>query len=43
MEPWGFIKQSVENKVVHMELSLRLSFLLRRILEGCTVGTIAGF
>jgi hypothetical protein len=42
-EPWGFINLSVQNKVVHMELSLRRSFQLRRSLMGYTVGTIAGF
>jgi hypothetical protein len=40
---WGFIKQLVSKKVVHMELSLHLSFYLRRSLEGYTVGTTAGF
>jgi hypothetical protein len=26
MKPWGFIKPSAQNKAVHMELSLRLTF-----------------
>jgi hypothetical protein len=43
MKLWGFIMSSVQNKVVHMELSIRLSFQLRRSLEGYTVGTIVGF
>jgi hypothetical protein len=34
---------SVQNKVIHMELSLRLSFYLRRSLRGYTMGTTAGF
>jgi hypothetical protein len=41
-ELWGFIKSSAQNKVVHMELSLRLSFQLRRSLKGYTVGTTTG-
>jgi hypothetical protein len=43
MEQWGFIKSSTQNKAVHMELSLRLSFQLRRILRGYTMGTTVGF
>jgi hypothetical protein len=43
MEPWGFIKSSTQNKVVHMELSLRLSFYLRHSLGGYMVGTAIGF
>jgi hypothetical protein len=43
MEPWGFIKSSTQNKVVHMELSLRLSFYIRCSLRSYTVGTTAGF
>jgi hypothetical protein len=42
-EPWGFFKLSVLYLLVHMELSLRLSFYLRRSLEGYTVGTTAEF
>jgi hypothetical protein len=42
-EPWGFIMFSAQNKAVHMQLSLRLSFQLRRSFEGYMVGTIAGF
>jgi hypothetical protein len=43
MEPHGFIKPSTSNQAVHMVLSLRQSFYLRRSLGGDTVGTIAGF
>jgi hypothetical protein len=43
MEPWGFIKSSALYQSVHMELSLRLSFYLRRSLGGYTVGTTVGF
>jgi hypothetical protein len=43
MELWGFIKSSAQNKAVHMELSLRLSFYLKRNLGGYTVGTTTGF
>jgi hypothetical protein len=43
MELWGFIKSSVQNKAIHMEHSLRLSFQLRRSLGGYTVGTTVGF
>jgi hypothetical protein len=43
MESWGFIKSSVQNKVVHMEPSLCVSFQLRRSLGGYTVGTTVGF
>jgi hypothetical protein len=42
-QPWGFIKFSVQNKVVHMKLSLRLSFYHRHSLRGYTVGTTMGF
>jgi hypothetical protein len=42
-EPWGFIKLSVQNKAVQIELSLRLSFYLRCSLGGYTVGTTTGF
>jgi hypothetical protein len=43
MELWDFIKSSAQNKVVHMELSLGLSFQLRCSLGGYTVGTTMGF
>jgi hypothetical protein len=43
MEPWGFIKPSLQNKAVHMELSLCLSFQLRHSLGGYMVGTTTGF
>jgi hypothetical protein len=43
MEAWGFIKPSVQNQAIHMDLSLRLSFYLRRGLGGYTMGTTAGF
>jgi hypothetical protein len=43
MELWDFIKLSVLYLLVHMELSFRLSFYLRRSLGGYTVGTTAGF
>jgi hypothetical protein len=43
MEPWGFSKSSAQNIVVHMELSLRQSFYLRRSLGGYMVGTTTGF
>jgi hypothetical protein len=43
MELWGFIKPSVQNKVVHMEVSLCLSFYLRCSLGGYTVVTTMGF
>jgi hypothetical protein len=43
MEPWGFIESSVENKALHMELSLRLSFYHKRKLGGYTVGATVGF
>jgi hypothetical protein len=42
-EPWGFIELSASNQTVHMELNLRLSFYLRRSLEGYIVGTTKGF
>jgi hypothetical protein len=32
-----------DNQVVHMELSLNLSFYLKRNLEGYMVGTTVGF
>jgi hypothetical protein len=38
-----FIESSTQNKVIHMELSLRLSFLLRHNLRGYTVGTTTEF
>jgi hypothetical protein len=43
MELWGFIKPLAQNKAVHMELSLHLSFLLGHSLRSYTVDTIAGF
>jgi hypothetical protein len=43
MEPWGFIKSSAQNKVVHMEFSFHLSFQLSRSLGGYTVRTTTGF
>jgi hypothetical protein len=43
MEPWGFIKSQAQNNAVHMELSLCLSFYLRRSLGVYTVGATAGF
>jgi hypothetical protein len=43
MELWDFIKLSVLYLLVHMELSFRLSFYLRRSLGGYTVGTTTGF
>ncbi len=43
MELWGFIKSLAQNKAVHMELSLHVSFYLRRSLRGYTVGTNMGF
>jgi hypothetical protein len=42
-EPWDFIKSSVLYLLVHMKLSLRLSFYLRHSLRGYLVGTTAGF
>jgi hypothetical protein len=42
-ELWGFIKLSAQKQVVHIELSLRLSFYLRRSLGGYLVGTTTGF
>jgi hypothetical protein len=42
-ELWGFIKSSAQNKAVHMELSLHLSFQLIRSLGAYTVGTTVGF
>jgi hypothetical protein len=43
MELWNFIKLSVLYLSVHMELSLCLSFYLRRSLGGYSVGTTTGF
>jgi hypothetical protein len=43
IEPCGFFKLSVLYLLVHMELSLWLSFYLRHSLEGYTVGTTAEF
>jgi hypothetical protein len=43
MGQWVFIKSSAQNQAVHMELSLHVSFYLRRSLEGYTVGTTMGF
>jgi hypothetical protein len=43
MEPWGFIKSSVQNNAVHMKLSLCLSFYLKRGYGGYTMGTTVGF
>jgi hypothetical protein len=43
MVPWGLIKSSALYQSVHMELSIRLSFYLRRSLRGYMVGTTAGF
>jgi hypothetical protein len=43
MEPRGFIKPSASNQAVYMELSLHLSFYLKRNLGGYTVGTTIGF
>jgi hypothetical protein len=42
-ELWGFIKLSAQKQVVHIELSLRPSFYLRRSLGGYLVGTTVGF
>jgi hypothetical protein len=42
-EPWEFIKSLALYLSAHMELSLHLSFYLRRSLRGYMVGTIAGF
>jgi hypothetical protein len=42
-ELWDFIKLSALYLSVHMELSLRLSFYLRRSLEGYRVGSTTGF
>jgi hypothetical protein len=38
-EPWGFLKPLAQNKPVHMELSINISFQLIHILGGYTVGT----
>jgi hypothetical protein len=43
MEPWGFIKLSVQAYTLHMKLSLCLSFYLRHSLRGYMVGTTTGF
>jgi hypothetical protein len=43
MEPWGFIKLSTQNKAVHMEISLCLSFYLKHSLGGYMVGTATWF
>jgi hypothetical protein len=43
MEPWGFIKPSAQKKVVHMKLSLCLSFYLRHSLMGYMVANTVGF
>jgi hypothetical protein len=43
MELRGFIKSSAQNNVIHMELRLRLSFFLKRSLEGYTLGTTTGY
>jgi hypothetical protein len=43
IELWGFIKSLVQNKAVHMEVSLRLSFQLERSLMRYIVGTITEF
>jgi hypothetical protein len=40
MERWGFINSLAQNKVVHMELSIRLSFQVSHSLRDYTVGTI---
>jgi hypothetical protein len=42
-KPWGFIKSSVQNKVVHMQLSLLLSFYMKRRLGSYMVSTTTGF
>jgi hypothetical protein len=42
MEPWGFIKSTMQNKAVHVKLSLHLTFYLIHNLGGYTVGTTAG-
>jgi hypothetical protein len=42
-EPWGSIKSLALYLSINLELSLRLSFYLRRSLRGYTVGTIMGF
>jgi hypothetical protein len=43
MELWGFFKSSTLYLSVHVELSLRLTFYLRRSLWGYMVGTTMGF
>jgi hypothetical protein len=43
MEPWGFIKPSAQNKSVHKELSIRLSFPRSHSLGGYVIGTIVEF
>jgi hypothetical protein len=42
-EPWGFIKLLALYQLVHVELSLHLSFYLRCNIGGYTVGTTMGF
>jgi hypothetical protein len=42
-EPRGFIKPSLYNQAVYMELSLRMSFYLRCSLGSYTVSINAGF
>jgi hypothetical protein len=43
MKPWGFFKSSVLSLLVHMELSLHLSFYLRHSLGGYTVDNTTEF
>jgi hypothetical protein len=43
MESWDFIKSSALYLSVHMELSVRLSFLPQMQPRGYTVGTTVGF
>jgi hypothetical protein len=43
MESWDFIKSSALYLLVHMELSIHLSFYLRHNLGGYTEGTTVGF
>jgi hypothetical protein len=43
MEPWGLIKSSAQNKVVHMKLSLCVSLQLSLNLGGYTMGTTTIF
>jgi hypothetical protein len=42
-ELWDLIKSSAQNKAVHMELSLCLSFSLRHSVGVDTAGTTMGF